>query len=244
MRAAQKVAEAGDVRLSLEVLRRSPELAMSFSRSAFAATIVRASAAADLRTALKCACPPMPATCCPLSCHDLPRCFRLEGAICGSWESGWSARYVPGAARATLARMRRLLGCLCGDMESYVPCRGNLRWQHLWIGNIWVETRQFHQVLLTFDLVATSTLEVMKASGLRPNRDIAFHITQACFECGRPDLAVAYCREFEANGLPPRPIVAKRVQEAEAQLRGEPAALVSARLALASASHMARKHMQ
>ncbi len=76
----------------------------------------------------------------------------------------------------------------------------------------------------------------MKASGLRPNRDIAFHITQACFECARPDLAVAYCREFEANGLPPRPIVAKRVQEAEAQLRGK-AARVSIHCAYSQRLH-------
>ena len=53
---------------------------------------------------------------------------------------------------------------------------------------------------------------------MRPNRDIAFHVTNACFEAGRPELAVAYCREFDVNGLAPRPIMAKRVAEAEAQL--------------------------
>ena len=56
VRGMQKVAECGDVRLSLEVLRRSPELALSFARKDFAATIVRASRAGDLRTVLKCAC--------------------------------------------------------------------------------------------------------------------------------------------------------------------------------------------
>ena len=68
---------------------------------------------------------------------------------------------------------------------------------------------------------AHSALEVMKTAGMRPNRDIAYHVTNACFEAGRPELAAAYCREFDANGLSPRPLMAKRVAEAEAQLRGD-----------------------
>ena len=60
-----------------------------------------------------------------------------------------------------------------------------------------------------------SALELLKATGLRPNRDIAFHVVRACFDNGRPDLAVAYCKEFEANGLPPRPIIRKEVETVE-----------------------------
>jgi hypothetical protein len=39
-----------------------------------------------------------------------------------------------------------------------------------------------------------SALRIMTASGLKPNRDIAFHVLRGCLENKRPDLAVAFCR--------------------------------------------------
>ncbi|EIE24479.1 hypothetical protein COCSUDRAFT_65382 [Coccomyxa subellipsoidea C-169] len=63
-----------------------------------------------------------------------------------------------------------------------------------------------------------SALELLKAARLRPNRDIAFHVLRGCFENNRPDLAVAFCREFEANGVPPRPAMKEKVEAAAAEL--------------------------
>ena len=42
-------------------------------------------------------------------------------------------------------------------------------------------------------------------------------MVRACFDNGRPDLAVAYCKEFEANGLAPRPIIQREVEAVEKQ---------------------------
>ena len=50
----QRVAEAGDIRQALEVLRRSPELALEFHRGAFATIIARAAKQGDVRTVIKC----------------------------------------------------------------------------------------------------------------------------------------------------------------------------------------------
>lgn len=122
----KKVLEAGEVQQALEVLRRSPELQLTFQRPAFRHVIIRASQ------------------------------------------------------------------------------QGNLR-------------------------AVVSALEVMKAARLRPNRDIAFHVLRGCFENNRPDLAVAFCREFEANGLPPRPGMKEKVKAAAAELE----AMASAKKAAA-----------
>ncbi|BDA42891.1 hypothetical protein COCOBI_03-7840 [Coccomyxa sp. Obi] len=117
----KKILEAGEVEQALEVLRRSPELQLTFQRPAFRHVIIRASQ------------------------------------------------------------------------------QGNLR-------------------------AVVSALEVMKAARLRPNRDIAFHVLRGCFENDRPDLAVVFCREFEANGLPPRPAMKEKVEAAASELEAAAAA--------------------
>lgn len=82
--------------------------------------------------------------------------------------------------------------------------------------------------MLTRDGDMRSALELLMASGLRPNRDIAFHVVRACFNSGRPDLAIAYCKEFEANGLPPRPLIQKEVEAAEKQISAPSSSTVRA----------------
>lgn len=51
----QRVAEAGNVRQALEVLKRSPELAMEFSVKAFVTVMARASKEGNLGAVFKCA---------------------------------------------------------------------------------------------------------------------------------------------------------------------------------------------
>lgn len=67
-------------------------------------------------------------------------------------------------------------------------------------------------------------MEILKGSGLRPNRDIAFQVVAACFDNNRPDLAVAYCKEFEANGLAARPAMRQRVDQYLAREETQPPA--------------------
>lgn len=50
----QKVLEAGEVQQALEVLRRSPELQLTFQRPAFRHVIIRASQQGNLRAVVRC----------------------------------------------------------------------------------------------------------------------------------------------------------------------------------------------
>jgi hypothetical protein len=50
----QKVLEAGDVQQALEVLRRSPELQLTFERTAFRHVIIRAAKQGNLKAVLRC----------------------------------------------------------------------------------------------------------------------------------------------------------------------------------------------
>ncbi len=53
LRGGQKVLEAGDIKQALGVLKRSPELQLSFQRPAFRHFIIRASQKGDLRAVVE-----------------------------------------------------------------------------------------------------------------------------------------------------------------------------------------------
>ncbi|CAK0787434.1 hypothetical protein CVIRNUC_010654 [Coccomyxa viridis] len=78
--------------------------------------------------------------------------------------------------------------------------------------------------------------QLLTATGVRPNTDLAYCILRACFDNKRPDVAVGYAREFEANGVQIRPAMKEMLRKAEADLQQKRQAALQEKAAQAKAS--------
>ncbi|CAL5222425.1 g4787 [Coccomyxa viridis] len=90
------------------------------------------------------------------------------------------------------------------------------------------------------DLAAMrSAFQLLQAAGIQPNRDLGYCLVRASFDNKRPDLAVAYAREFEVNGVGLRPAMKDQVQKVEQELQQKKAAARDARAAKAATAENA-----
>lgn len=78
---------------------------------------------------------------------------------------------------------------------------------------------QLHRLTSGDSVCMCSVYATMPGNGVRPTSEIMYTVTKACKAAGRADLAHAYAREFQANGLFIRPGLAALLEMDSSQVQ-------------------------